>query len=258
MTACGIHRTMVKIWPLTYGCKRDWDLFRLSRWTALRTGAILEPWVFCHDANDPLTPEQTDWIKAERVVAYVRPPWFAPWCGWNHGMSKIKGLIELAGNPLLDDQDFLIHTDSDILWFAPDLFNRLRSEKADYLGIEHTDKFPPFIVQRPWAWISGSLQIVRVSTVRRLAVRSAEVDRQVRHYLNHHRLPHMEDVMLTAFVEAVGTERVALDPGEYCESDPMAAIRGKAGAKSFTHYQAPDKWHVTRQLKEAGAIPESV
>lgn len=198
--------------------------------------------------------------------------------GWGASMMKLEAVRQLLNENQIEDTDFILSVDSDVVFTSPEVFKYVRPEYG-IIGIKHRPEFNTKFGR--WSHMSGALIFLRGD----IAKRMVNIDDKTLHAIrfNHfkpYNLTENEDVVLSYLAKYVGAEYFdlgtvpGLSSGDF-EGDVMSNYRcglvsvGEIyGPKSptfknsfyhlnycptsFMGYPVNGKWDIPRTLKQNG------
>lgn len=249
----------MRLVPFNFTCLRDWNSTDLlvRSWKRFYP----ERWTIYFDPVQELTPAMRAAAEARgSIVRRQSRPNFGQWC-WDSSMCKLDGWRDMASDPTLSDDDYLLYADSDAMFHTGQL---LRVLGGDFMGFPHSHTYPvPSLNTDHWTFFSGALQIGRVGAVRRMSALTKERLDGFRKEMLELGFSHNEDVVISFLMAQVGAEYRPLPFGG--EPDPEAVLRGtKTDALPFSHMsggftrflgiEIAAKWEIPIAIEKAGIV----
>ena len=252
----------MNIHPFCYVCPRDWDLFEQLVRSWYRLGRR-ENWTAFFDRTEHPDVRQWSFCLNSNVTMAYRPDWFAPWCGWKHAMSKLRGWEYMAANTNVLDDDYIVYCDSDTIFWTDEILKEF--DGNDFIGFPHSVTNHVGALGRKWSWFSGCFQAMRAGAARRLVNTPTDQLEKARQEMLDASLSHNEDVVISYLMAKTGASEKKLDSRKLLEDDCEAAFKGTVeGLRSFSHMQHGNqkflgtmiqgKWQIPMAVKVAGII----
>lgn len=189
--------------------------------------------------------------------------------GWQASMMKLKALSDIVLTKNVQDNDFVLSVDSDVVFCSPEVFKYVAPEYG-IIGIKH---HPEFNTHRgSWSHMSGALIFIRGDIAKKMiALPGSELDMIRAKHFKGFNLTENEDVVLSYLASYVGAKQfdlggLGLSSGDF-ESDAGATYIGYVGVsypcmKSFYHLNycptyflgepVSGKWDIPTVLKKKG------
>lgn len=213
-----------------------------------------EKWTVFYERTEPLnTSRQREYCEAYGVTPFPREIQFAPWNGLTSGASKRQGWIRMLETPGIQDEDYIVHCDSDSVFFNDDV---LKACTGDFVGFPDTQIQFVSTLGRAWTWYGGSFHAARVSLVKKLAALDEATIMQINKELVDYGFPLLDDSVMSYFFARVGAEGQPL-PATFLEGDPQRAFYYKP-PRSFSHLNGMWTKFLASQVTGKWDIPDVV
>lgn len=190
--------------------------------------------------------------------------------GWPQSMMKLKALSDVVKTKNVQDNDFVLSVDSDVVFTSPEVFKYVNPEYG-IIGIKHHPEFNTHFSK--WSHMSGALIFIRGDIAKTMISLSEETLNNIRmKHFKGFNLTENEDVVLSYLASYTGAKQFdlgghGLSSGDF-ESDAKEAytLNGSAGRiygfKSFYHLNycptqflgepVTGKWMIPSILKQKG------
>ena len=259
--------TQMRIYPFTYICYRDWDLFRLLVASAEKIAdPRMMPWTAYYDREQPLSDGMHGFCDKHRIVRHARPDGFFPWCGWKSAMSKLYGWKSMLLQDGIEDSDYIAYFDSDTVLWNSGLLDAL-TNPYDFIGFPHSVTTYIEEFGRQWSWLSGAFQAMKASCIHMLPWLSPPELTTIKDKMLVYGLSHNEDVVISFLAAFVGATENRLNGRDYHEDDFEAAFRGELTPRSFSHFnyhpqeflghKVSGKWDIPKAVEKTGLWPSA-
>lgn len=223
------------IYAFNFTCQRDKDLSELMQHTLLK---------HCKDIQIIISvnTDTNDEYKGYGCGA-----------GWPQGMLKVKYLRTLFERYEIQDTDFVLSIDSDVVITSSEVFKYV-DESYGIIGTQHQQ---PYMSEfGPFGHMSGAFIFLRGDMAKKIAIMS---DQELEHLHNDHFRKHNitenEDVMLSYFAKYVGAESFdlgsvpGLSSGDFEKDIYHDKIqRGRGWLKSFYHLNYCPKTFLDQEM----------
>lgn len=244
------------IHAFSFSCNRDADLSELMVKTFLK---------YCPDGD--ISVSNTDTIEAYKA--------YGNGSGWVASMMKLKGMSDVIKTKNVQDDDFILSVDSDVVFCSPEVF-KYSDKSYGIIGTKHRPDFHTHF--QSWSHMSGALIFFRGDIAKKMVALSEETLNSIRfQHFKPYNLTENEDVVLSYLAKYVGADLFdlgtvpALTSGDF-ESDVMSArgpnyiedlLKGERhGLRSFYHLNycpthflgepVSGKWDIPSVLKMKG------
>lgn len=130
----------MNIFAINLTCPRDAALSELMRQTLIKYG---QPYI----------------SQIRSIVTGGRElPKYGNGAGWNASMMKLSAIAQMLNDYQVEDDDFILSVDSDVVFTGSDLFDVVSPEYG-IIGVQHK---PPYTTKHgPWGHMSGALIFIR-------------------------------------------------------------------------------------------------
>lgn len=197
--------------------------------------------------------------------------------GWPQSMMKLKALSDVVKTKNVQDNDFVLSVDSDVVFCSPEVFKYINPEYG-IIGIKHHPEFNTHFGK--WSHMSGALIFIRGDIAKTMISLSEETLNSIRmKHFKGFNLTENEDVVLSYLASYTGAKQFdlgghGLSSGDFegdvklHEADLFAeswggSSRPKGGRfKSFYHLNycptqflgepVTGKWMIPSILKQKG------
>ena len=176
--------------------------------------------------------------------------------GWEASMYKVQILRQFE----IEENDFLVCIDSDVLFFTPEVFKFVNETDGEVIGIKNEITVPT--LQGDLNHIGGCLTFIRGNILKKI---NALTDEQLFHVRNEFKavvLCENEDVVISYLAARVGAKIVGLP--EYLWSGGIEQDLRNGCPKSFYHVNyspteflgelVTGKWDIPKVLTQKGFI----
>jgi len=243
--------------PFNFTCQRDWRSSELLVRSWRRFSP--EPWTIYFDPTQPITERMTAFCQENGVTLRLQSRKdFGQWC-WDSSMCKLDAWREMASDPALSDDDWLIYSDSDAMFHSPEVKNELA---GDFCGFPHSITYPvPSLNTDHWTFFSGCLQAGRVGVVRKMGALPDPRLEQIKQEMLTLNFSHNEDVVISFLMAQVGAVYRPFPGGG--EPNPEGVLLGTkkaerpfshmyGGFTSFCGVPVTGKWDIPLALEKLG------
>lgn len=173
------------IHAFSFTCKRDADLSQLMVKTFLK---------YCPDGD--ISVSNTDTIEAYK--AYTNGS------GWPASMMKLKGMSDVIKTKNVQDDDFILSVDSDVVFTSPEVF-KYADKSYGIIGTKHRPDFHTHF--QSWSHMSGALIFFRGDIAKKMVSLSEVTLNDIRfQHFKPYSLTENEDVVLSYLAKYVGAE----------------------------------------------------
>jgi hypothetical protein len=243
------------IHAFNFTCARDLDLSILMLNTFTR---------HCPDGSISITNTDT-------VPEYKE---YGNGSGWTASMMKLKALSDIIKTKNVQDNDFVLSVDSDVVFCTPEVFEHVKPEYG-IIGTKHRPEFSTKMGS--WSHMSGALIFFRGDVAKRIvSLTTSQLDAIRFKHFKPYNLTENEDVVLSylaRYVEAnyFDLGGLVLTSGDFENDIAKLAIEdgmirgfyvGVQNMKSFYHLNycptqflgepVTGKWDIARVLKNKG------
>lgn len=247
------------IYAFNFTCSRDKDLADLMQHTLLK---------HCKDIQIVIS------VNTDTNEEYKG---YGCGAGWPAGLLKVKYLGTLFERYEIQDSDFVLSIDSDVVFTSPEVFKYVDTAYG-IIGTQHQQPYKSEFGL--FGHMSGAMIFLRGDIARKIAAMSdQELDRLRFDHFKKHNITENEDVMLSYFAKYVGGEAFdigcvpGLTSGDF-EQDLWRDLRNamvgcihpelnRRNLKSFYHLNySPEsflgeqmngaKWDIPKVLKQKG------
>lgn len=239
------------IHAFNFSCNRDQDLAILMISTFLK-----------HCPSGTISTTNTDVSEPHKG--------YGNGSGWPQAMMKLKALSDVVKTKNIQDDDFILSVDSDVVFCNPEVFKYV-DPAYGIIGTRHKPTYYTHFSH--WGHMSGALIFIRGDVAKKLAsLGEAELnDVRFKHFKPYN-LTENEDVVLSYLVRYVGCESYfdlgpvpGLSSGDF--EDDVWTTHGAFGVvlsnlKSFYHLNycptmflgepVNGKWGIPKVLKQKG------
>ena len=151
------------IYPFTFACTRDLDCLTMLVQSATK---IMYPKLGRWAVHvDPGEEHLANTIDVAQIDVVLRQPGFSPWTE-HSAVVKWDGFLRTALLREASDSDYVVHVDSDCIFYSPGVLDLLAST-ADIIGPLHAP--PVQALGAPFSWCSGAFMALRVGALRDIA-----------------------------------------------------------------------------------------
>jgi hypothetical protein len=239
------------IHAFNFTCNRDLDLSLLMVQTFTK-----------HCPDGSISISNTDTVPEYKA--------YGNGAGWQASMMKLKALSDIVRTKNVQDDDFVLSVDSDVVFCSPEVFKFVDPEYG-IIGTKHSPEFNTHMGL--WSHLSGALIFIRGDVAKKMiALSSSQLDTVRAKHFKGFNLTENEDVVLSYLASHVGAKQfdiggLGLSSGDF-ESDVWTEHGEKNGfgvtshIKSFYHLNycptqflgesVNGKWDIPRILKNKG------
>lgn len=172
------------IHAFNFTCHRDMDLSVLMRTTLMNHCKSLGR-IYSHNTD---TEEQ---FKG-----------YGNGAGWTASMMKLNAMRDIVNSGVVQDTDFVLSVDSDVVFTSPEVFKYVKPEYG-IIGIKHRPEY--YTVTGKWSHMSGALIFFRGDIAKKMAALSDDELNNIRfRHFKTHNLTENEDVVLSYLAKYVG------------------------------------------------------
>lgn len=186
------------IYAFSYTCERDRELSELMTETLIKQSAGL------------LSAIQIT------VTGGREFPDYGNGAGWNASMMKLSGLVKLLETHDIQNDDWVLSVDSDVVFTSPEVFSFLDLQYG-IMGIQHQQPWKTHF--GPWGHMSGCLIFIRGEIAKRMVDLTDRELKEIR--FNHFKpfeITENEDVVLSYLAKYLGAKEFGL-PGDLTSGD---------------------------------------
>lgn len=245
------------IHAFNFTCARDLDLSLLMVSTFKK---------YCPDGS--ISVSNTDTVPAYKD--------YGNGAGWQASMMKLKALSDIVKTKNIQDEDFVLSVDSDVVFCSPEVFKYV-DPLFGIIGIRHKPEYHTHF--QGWGHMSGALIFFRGDIAKKMIALSEEELNNIRfQHFKAYNLTENEDVVLSYLARYVWAnpfdlgEVPGLTSGDF-ENEVNDYLRlewaidgtlkyGDVTLKSFYHLNycptqflgepVDGKWSIPRILKQKG------
>lgn len=243
------------IHAFNFTCNRDLDLSILMISTFLK-----------HCPNGSISTTNTDVTEPYKQ--------YSNGAGWMASMMKLKALADVVKTKNVQDEDFVLSVDSDVVFCSPEVFKYVDSAYG-IIGTKHRPEFYTHFGN--WSHMSGALIFIRGNIAKKMvALSEGELNNIRAQGFKAYALTENEDVVLSYLARYVGASYFDLGTvselssgnfeGELLEHFGVNYVSnilsGKRILKSFYHLNycptqflgepVTGKWNIPSVLKMKG------
>jgi hypothetical protein len=173
------------IHAFSFTCNRDAELSELMVTTFLK---------YC--LNRDISVSNTDTIEAYKS--------YGNGSGWQASMMKLKGMSDVIKTKDVQDDDFILSVDSDVVFCSPEVF-KYADLAYGIIGTKHRPEFHTHF--QSWSHMSGALIFFRGDIAKKMVELSEETLNNIRfQHFKPYNLTENEDVVLSYLAKYVGAE----------------------------------------------------
>lgn len=176
------------IYAFSFTCDRDLDLSNLMVHTLYK---------HCKDVKELVV------INTDHHLEYRG---YGNGAGWPQSMLKLKKLKEFS----LNDDDFVLSVDSDVVFTSPEVFQYVKPENGGIIGIKHDQEYNTKFGK--WSHMSGALIFIRGDVAKKMAALSEPELTNIRfQQFKPFNLTENEDVVLSYLATYCGATQYRLN-----------------------------------------------
>jgi len=227
----------MKIFAFCFSCQRDYELSLLM--------------------EDTLITHSIPFLQALKVKGTDGTP-YGNGAGWEASMLKLDGLRDMLSIYPIQDSDFILSVDSDVVFTSPDLFQCI-DQRFGIIGIVGDQ--PWQTKYGLWAHCSGALIFLRGDIAKKMAaLDKARLDKIRHEDFKGYDITENEDVVLSYLAMICGAEAMNL-PSRLSSGNFEFDVTHDA-LKSFYHLNycptefmgelVSGKWDLPKVLKHKG------
>jgi hypothetical protein len=128
--------------------------------------------------------------------------------GWPASMMKLKALSDVVKTKNVQDNDFVLSVDSDVVFTSPEVFKSI-DPAYGIIGIKHHPEFNT--LWGKWSHMSGALIFIRGDIAKKMvALPESELNNIRFKHFKGFNLTENEDVVLSYLASYVGAEQMDL------------------------------------------------
>jgi hypothetical protein len=163
--------------------------------------------------------------------------------GWPASMMKLKALSDVVKTKHVQDNDFILSVDSDVVFTSPEVFKSV-DPAYGIIGIKHHPEFNT--LWGKWSHMSGALIFIRGDIAKKMVALSESELNNIRFkHFKGFDLTENEDVVLSYLASYVGAEQMDLGGRGLTSGDFESDVYGQyvllpTGPKTKGHW-SPDK-----------------
>jgi hypothetical protein len=236
------------IHAFNFTCNRDLDLSLLMVQTFTK-----------HCPDGSISISNTDTVPEYKA--------YGNGAGWQASMMKLKGLSDIVRTKNVQDDDFVLSVDSDVVFCSPEVF-KFVDPLWGIIGTRHKPEYHTHF--KGWGHMSGALIFLRGDIAKKMtALSNDELNRIRFQHFKAYNLTENEDVVLSYLARYVGANYFDLDGHGLSSGDfERECLHGAVGVglpyqrKSFYHLNycptqflgepITGKWDIPRVLKKKG------
>jgi len=229
----------MKLFALNYSCQRDADLRDLMIETLVQHGI---PFI----------------TQIRSVFTEDEYPSYGNGSGWEASIMKLNGIRWLLDKYVIDDTDYIMSVDSDVVFTSPEIFTFIDGQYG-IIGTQHKQPFRTAF--GPWGHMSGALMFIRGDVARAMCSLPEKELRMIRQdHFKAYEITENEDVVLSYLARYVGASEFDL-PGNLSSGNFEFDVTHDA-LKSFYHLnycptefmgeKVEGKWRIPSVLKLKG------
>lgn len=203
----------MNIFAINLTCPRDAALSELMRTTLIKYG-------------QPYISQIRSIITGGRDL-----PRYGNGAGWQASMMKLSAIDQMLRDYEVQDDDFILSVDSDVVFGGSDLFDVVSAE----YGIIGTQHKPPYVTKHgPWGHMSGALIFIRGDVARAMCALT-DIDLNAIRYQEFKPfvIVENEDVVLSYLAMVCGAKAMDL-PGTLSSGNFEEEVRTKQ-LRSYYH-----------------------
>jgi hypothetical protein len=130
--------------------------------------------------------------------------------GWPQSMMKLKALSDVVKTKNVQDNDFILSVDSDVVFTSPEVFKYV-DPAYGIIGIKHHPEFNT--LWGKWSHMSGALIFIRGYIAKKMIALNEDELHAIRFkHFKGFNLTENEDVVLSYLASYVGAEQMDLGP----------------------------------------------
>jgi hypothetical protein len=123
-------------------------------------------------------------------------------------MMKLKALSDIVKTKNVQDDDFVLSVDSDVIFTSPEVFKYVKPEYGS-IGTKHRPEFNT--LKGKWSHLSGALIFIRGDIAKRMVdMQTSELDHIRQKHFKGFNLTENEDVVLSYLATHVGANQFDL------------------------------------------------
>lgn len=194
----------MRIIPLTFGCKRDWDLMFLLRQTLSKYSPCNH-----HLFIDKLefTPQEITELEKSFTVQVREPEVWGNGAGWYSAMMKFAAVKHVTVMEQVADDDFIMCVDSDTFFVTGKIFDALTDDGLQ--GLQHQ---PLYETDLGWmAHMSGACTFIRGNILKKIVNITKEELLDIRQDFQNRVLCENEDIVLSYLAYYCGATAKCID-----------------------------------------------
>jgi hypothetical protein len=227
----------VKVFPVVIADETYFDLFELFEKSIRKTGYPFEPTRFYVKPNTVFVGNQAGFLKKHGVIQRSRPLGYGQWGNWVCCESYMAVLKDLAADPLIGDDDYVMDADADIVMMNTKILDRaMGAEMAAFKCCDVPMDFPKF-GKKNWVSYSGCFVMMKGSVIRKMAALSTAQILEVKDFMALHNWPFNDDTFMSFLTLPIKVEVRAMDGDELFVHKPEDLILGKVKSEgSIVHW----------------------
>lgn len=186
--------------------------------------------------------------------------------GWPASIMKLKALSDIIKTKKVEDTDFILSVDSDVVFCSAEVFKYVNPEYG-IIGIKHRPEFHTHFGS--WSHMSGCLIFIRGDVARKMTALSTGELNDIRYqHFKAYSLTENEDVVLSYLARYVGAkyfdlgEVSGLSSGDFEGDIKQYSFMQVIDLKSFYHLNycpkfflgepVDGKWNIPKVLESKG------
>lgn len=202
------------IHAFNFTCDRDWDLRNLMINTLNRN---------CPGVS--IVSTNTDCLYES----------YGNGSGWPASMMKLNAMRDIVNSGVVQDTDFVLSVDSDVVFTSPEVFKYAKPEYG-IIGIKHRPEY--YTVTGKWSHMSGALIFFRGDIAKKMAALTGEELNNIRfRHFKTHNLTENEDVVLSYLAKYVGAQYFDLGTVPWLSSGDF---EGDMRTRAFVHWMGSE------------------
>jgi len=170
------------IYAVNMTCDRDWDLKDLMTKTLLKHSP----------SGTRIVSHNTDCLSGD----------YTNGSGWQASMMKVDAIKQLLNENNIQDTDFILSVDSDVVFTNPEVFKYVNPEYG-IIGIKHRPEY--YTMHGSWSHMSGALIFIRGDIAKKIVALTENELTNIRfNHFKPYSLTENEDVVLSYLSKCVG------------------------------------------------------
>lgn len=252
----------MKIVPLTFACPRDSALLcMLVRSFQALQDERLGPHVvtMCsqdHPGDGALPADDLQFLRSTGARIVERPKGWGNGCAWNGGILKIAAIRMMLNSGWVNDDDYILSVDSDVLFTDNKIFDDL--ENAGLAGPVQLHNPPITTRFGQWSHVSGCCAFIRGDIARKVIELPETLYSAINEEFRRDNLATNEDILVSYMANYCGAVTRPLNH-HMCHDLEAELIRREkngsffhfnVGATTFLGVQITGKWDIPKTLAQ--------